>query len=314
MMCALLASGLSIGIVSGSTGTAFAMAVEDLRDERRNSTAAAERISIGNGLVLIVGGAAGGAQLEVGYAGLTWDSTVATVTRAGFFGPGWTWGTPYLQRDAGTDRVYLPGRGLHELDPKARSGLSGDLPDVVFTREAGTVPARVDGLAPARPYLATLRSLGTGAVEYFDELGNVITTIDAAGNRTDREFVQLWEGGDGNHLRAVTDSTGQVTTIDYEGRTRVTHPDGATAEFWLQDWGSPRAVERILTMNAAGDEGFTDAFFSRIEPDRSPLIEVIEYVNTSGSASGEVSVAWSDARAGVVDRVSLGDRLVYERT
>ncbi|MDR5699621.1 hypothetical protein [Agromyces aerolatus] len=311
--CALLAGALSIGIVHGSTGTALAQAVENLRDERRKSVETPVRIDAGNGIVLHVGGSLGGAQVESGHAGITWDSTVANVTRAAFFGPGWTWGTPYLQREAGLDRLYVPGHGLHQVDPESPSGVSGDLTDIVFTREAGTVPARGDGQVPARPYIATLRSLATGAVDYFDDAGNVITTIDETGDRTDRAFERFWDGPEADHLRSVTDPAGQVTTIDYESYTRVTHPDGAEARFELIDWGYPPAVGRIYAMNAAGDEGFIDAFAYRIEPDATPLLAVVEYSNTTGTTSGLAHIAWSDAQSGVVDRVSLGDRVVYER-
>lgn len=308
MTAAALTAGLSIGIVSASTEAAFAHAFGDVGGLHGSPSTDPVRFEVGNDLALTVGEDLGGAQLEVGYAGLIWDSTVADMYRIPNFGGGWTWGMPFLDRGDDRDRLYLPGRGLHEVDPGTASGLAedavaDDLADLVFTRESGLVPAR-EGVAPSRPYIATLRSLASGTTEYFDVHGNVFATIESGGARTDRDYLDL-------ELRSITDPAGGVTTISSEYDTQVTRPDGATAVLVADAVGG--TIGRIYTSNAAGTEHFINEFSYQYGADGVRRYEEFRYVDSSAEVMGEAAIRWSPEQPGTVDRVYLDNRLVYER-
>jgi hypothetical protein len=305
---AVLTAGLSIGIVSASTEAAFAHAFGEVGGLHGAPSTDPVRLEIGNDLALRVGGDAGGAQLEVGYGGLIWDSTVAETHRIPNFGPGWTWGTPFLDRGDDGDRLYLPGRGLHDVEPETASGLAdeagtGDLADLVFTRENGWLPAR-EGIAPSRAYIATLRSLATGATEYFDEFGNVFAAIDADGGRTDRDYLNL-------ELRSITDPAGRVTTVESAWGTLVTRPDGATAVLRPND--GDNIIGRIWTSNASGTDHFVEEFSYQYGADGVRRYEEVRYVDASGEVMGEAAIRWSPEQPGTVNRVYIDNRLVYER-
>lgn len=226
--------------------------------------------ALGEQLDATIDPATGALSIEAGVVGLplVWDSRLVGVDRFGL-GAGWAIGGIQFVDIEGGVRVVAGHGEVYEADASAPSGLHAyPDDDVVFTRAAGTLPGRADGLLGAREYAFTLTVLG-GMREYFSATGDPLSSVDRFGQRND------WEWADDHRLTRVIDADGVIAALDWGDGSRVevvrsagaaTHPDrtvlrgsiersesgdgvaaiidagGARAEFEAGDGGLVRAV------------------------------------------------------------------------
>ncbi|MDR5701654.1 hypothetical protein [Agromyces aerolatus] len=248
-------------------------------------------VDAGNGITANVNPATGVVQLETSAAGATWDTAIHEMDRYGL-GPGGTWGTASADIRGGTS-VYVPGMGVYAPDPAERSGLRGyPGDDLNFSQDWGTLPARGD--IPAQEYVFTLHHLDTGAVDHFAPNGDVIASIDAAGDRTDWEFTP---GPYGSRLERIVDPAGAITKISYSPDViTVTAPDGQSTTLE----SSFGRLTKLTTPTGTSAFSALPGLFSRI-------------VSTTPSGDTVTGFTWNQDKPGSVIQITRNGEIVYPK-
>jgi len=247
-------------------------------------------VDAGNGLTATVSPDRGNVLLRSS-AGLAWDASVRSVDRYGL-GGGVTWDAAFVDTHGGAF-AYIPGAGVFAANPDVPSGLDGyHGTDVRFdAHDPERIPAR--GVIPARAAFFTLTHTSTGVTDYFGGGGDLLTSIDASGVRTDR--VYDWNG----RLVATVDANGVLSTVEYwsgeivigdgtQPATRLVQERGEVTEIVSPDGGRS-------TLTRAGDL------------DRRTLIGI---ASSAAGVRTDVQFAW-DADVKRVSEVTRNGVIVY---
>jgi RHS repeat-associated protein len=222
--------------------------------------------------------------LPAGGLNLGWDSRAMGSDLVGL-GAGWSFGLARIQVEGGV-RVFPASGGSYLANASEPSGLDGyTQADTRFEQAPGVLPA--DGARPEVAYSSSLHELG-GSNTYFNDDGDPVAHVNAAGNRTD------WRWEPDHRLVEVIDPDGVATSLEWSSSTLVVRPGSnlpGGGEAWVVELQNDQVVA------AVDPEGGRTQVIS----DRSGLV-----LQVTGESGARTEVQWRAHDDGVarVDRVA----------